>query len=868
MTKSARCNSAFPCRKSCHVFSNCRAVASVAPPPPPPLRWPRLASPAKGKNHRARRNRACDWPMADQEEEGIGAAAAPAVGLALSGSKSSTYVLRWALATYAKDKLAPVAFRLIHVLKPVLVVPTPLGNLIPVDEARPEIVDDYVKRVEREAQQMLDRCKNMCEENKVEAQVMLVNGSDVADTVSNLVAQYQIQILVIGGRPTSRNIFTMISSGKRTSSKICKSVPSFCTVYLVSKDGLSSVYAPGSENDLPSVSGVSDGNGSSSDTEVFTDGTSSISDLNDNSSERGLSGFPSLPRSNLASEYLESCSSAEHHGSFTLYDYLTGAASVYKDNDRRVTSCTGAESSVSSQLQGSDKVPVKEGSLLGLMLADKKDDFSTMQDDFSTEIEKLRLELRHIKGAYKHVQDESVDASHQMVELAARRMEGEAQLREIDSRVDKANEDIQEDMAKRHAAEEVVTLVKDLVRAEAMQKNRLLAQASKDADKKLRLEQLLALQGNSYSRFTWEEIDNATSSFSESRKIGTGSNGTVYKGYLNHLDVAIKVLHSNDSTSTKHFNQELEVLGRIRHPNLLMLLGACPDRGCLVYEYMENGSLADRLQRLNDTLPIAWFHRFRIAWEIVSALVFLHSTKPSPIIHRDLKPENVLLDGNLVSKIGDVGLSTLLPGTLSSRTVYKKTGLAGTLFYLDPEYQRTGQVSVKSDTYSFGMVILELLTARSPIGLPELVERAVEDGELRSILDESAGYWPLKEAYDLAQLGLSCLEMRSKDRPDLRSVVAVELERLKHRAAAEVELEPVQAVPAPPSHFMCPILKRVMQDPCIASDGHSYERNAMEMWLCENDVSPVTKARLPDKTLVPNRSLLSAITSWRSEVGL
>jgi serine/threonine protein kinase len=255
---------------------------------------------------------------------------------------------------------------------------------------------------------------------------------------------------------------------------------------------------------------------------------------------------------------------------------------------------------------------------------------------------------------------------------------------------------------------------------------------------------------------------------------------------------------------------QLEVLSRIRHPHLLMLLGACPDRGCLVYEYMENGSLAERLQRLNGTPPVPWFHRFRIAWEIVSALLFLHSTKPNPIIHRDLKPENVLLDGNLVSKIGDVGLSTLVPlkESLSSRTVYKKTGLAGTLFYLDPEYQRTGQVSVKSDTYSFGMVILQLLTARPPIGLPELVERAVEDGELRDILDESAGNWPLKEAHDLAQLGLSCLEMRSKNRPDLRGMVAVELERLKHIAASASE--PAHAIPGLtglPSHFMCPILK-------------------------------------------------------------
>ncbi|KAK1606910.1 hypothetical protein QYE76_030583 [Lolium multiflorum] len=763
-----------------------------------------------------------------------GADAVPTVGLALSGSTSSANVLRWALAKFANNPAAPAAatFRLIHVLTPVLAVPTqpPVGNYLPIDQVRPEIAEAYVQEVWVKAQKMLAGCKETCDENKVDAQVVLVNGNDVADTISSLVAQHQIQTLVVGA---SRGFFN------RTSSKICKGVPSFCTAYIVSKDGSSSVYAPGSGIDATTGSGVPKGNSSSSDTEVFSEDSSLVSDLNDHSSGRGLSGFPSLPRSNLASGNLQSTASSESHVSFTLYDHLTGRATVYNDNDRI------AESSIASRLRGSGKVPTQDNSLRQLMLSDNKDAVNTVQFDFDTELEKLRLELREIRGAYKL---ESVDASHQVVESAARGMEGEGQLREIQSRVDKENNDTQEEM-----------------------EDRLLVQTSKDADKKPRLEQRSVLQGNSYLTFTWEEIDDATSSFSESRKIGTGSNGTVYRGHLNDLEVAIKVLHSNDKTSTKHFNQELEVLSRIRHPHLLMLLGACPDRGCLVYEYMENGSLADRLQRINDTPPIAWFHRFRIAQEIVSALLFLHSTKPNPIIHRDLKPENVLLDANLVSKIGDVGLSTLVPlkDTLSSLTVYKKTGVAGTLFYLDPEYQRTGQVSVKSDTYSFGMVILQLLTARPPIGLPEVVERAVEDAELSSVLDESAGSWPLKEAYDLANLGLSCLEMRSKSRPDLRSKVAVELERLNNLVAAL--FEPVQAVPElpqPPSHFMCPILKRMMKDPCIAADGHSYERNAMEMYLCDIDVSPVTKARLPNKTLVPNLRLLSEITNWRAQTGI
>ncbi|VAI25748.1 unnamed protein product [Triticum turgidum subsp. durum] len=801
--------------------------------------------------------------MAANEGDGTGAGAAPTVvGLALGGSKSSAYVLQWALANFARDD-APPAFKLIHVLTPVLAVPTPMGGRLPIDEVKSTVLDDYLGKKWIKKQQMLFRCKDTCDENKVEAQVLLVEGNDVADTISSLVSQYQIQILVVGNS-SSMIPFTRMSSVTRTSSKICKSVPSFCTAYVVSKDGLSSVYASESESGSPSGSLVPKGNSGSSETEEFID--SSISDLDD-SSGRGV------PRSNLASENLESISSVE---GFNLYDYITGNESVYANKDRKITPCTGAQSSISSQSQGSDKVPTKESSLLGFMLSDNKGSgkvptkensllglmLSENKDDISAELEKLKLELGHIQGAYKLVQDESVDASHQVNELAARRMEVEAQLSEIQARVDKANDDVQEQMAQRLLAEEAATQVKDLVRAEVMQKNRLLAKASKDADRKARLEKLLVLQGDSYSTFTWEEIDNATASFSESLKIGTGSNGTVYKGHLNHLDVAIKVLHSNDTSSTKHFNQELEVLSRIRHPHLLVLLGACPDKGCLVYEYMENGSLADRLQRRKGTPAIPWVDRFHIAWEIASALVFLHSTKPSPIIHRDLKPENVLLDRNLVSKIGDVGLSTLMPQkeTLSNRTVYKRTGLAGTLFYLDPEYQRSGQVSVKSDTYALGMVILELLTAKSPIGLPELVERAVEDGQITDVLDKSAGDWPVKEAHELAQLGLKCLEMRSKDRPDLKSVVAVDLERLKHGTA-------VPGLAGPPSHFMCPILKKVMQNPCLAADGYSYERDAMEMWLCDQNTSPVTKARLRDKKLVPNLSLMSAIASWMAQGG-
>lgn len=252
---------------------------------------------------------------------------------------------------------------------------------------------------------------------------------------------------------------------------------------------------------------------------------------------------------------------------------------------------------------------------------------------------------------------------------------------------------------------------------------------------------------------------------------------------------------------------QLEILSKIRHPHLLLLLGACPDHGCLVYEYMENGSLEERLLRNNNTPPIPWFERYRIAWEVASALVFLHNSKPEPIIHRDLKPANILLDHNFVSKIGDVGLSMMLSADpSSSSTMYKDTAPVGTLCYIDPEYQRSGLISPKSDVYALGMVILQLLTAKPAIALTHVVETAIEDDNLAGILDPEAGNWPVEETKELARLGVSCAELRRKDRPGLKDQVLPVLENMKDVAnRARISISTVHS--APPNHFICPILK-------------------------------------------------------------
>lgn len=224
----------------------------------------------------------------------------------------------------------------------------------------------------------------------------------------------------------------------------------------------------------------------------------------------------------------------------------------------------------------------------------------------------------------------------------------------------------------------------------------------------------------------------------------------------------------------------MEVLSCIRHPNMVLLLGACPEYGCLVYEYMHNGSLEDRLLRRGNTPTIPWRKRFKIAAEIATALLFLHQAKPEPLVHRDLKPANILLDCNYVSKISDVGLARLVPPSVAdSVTQYHMTSAAGTFCYIDPEYQQTGMLTTKSDIYSLGIMLLQIITARPPMAISHHVSRAIEKGTLEEMLDPTIHDWPVEEALSFAKLAVQCAELRKKDRPDLGRVIVPELNRLR-----------------------------------------------------------------------------------------
>lgn len=222
---------------------------------------------------------------------------------------------------------------------------------------------------------------------------------------------------------------------------------------------------------------------------------------------------------------------------------------------------------------------------------------------------------------------------------------------------------------------------------------------------------------------------------------------------------------------------------------MVLLLGACPEYGCLVYEFMSNGSLEDRLFRRGNTPTLSWQLRFRIAAEIGTALLFLHQTKPEPIVHRDLKPANILLDRNFVSKISDVGLARLVPPSVADNvTQYRLTSTAGTFCYIDPEYQQTGMLGVKSDVYSLGIMLLQIITAKPPMGLTHHVQRAIEKGTFAQMLDPSIDDWPVQEALSFAKIALNCAELRRKDRPDMGKVVLPELNKLRLLAEENMQL--------------------------------------------------------------------------------
>ncbi|KAF7851416.1 hypothetical protein BT93_L3959 [Corymbia citriodora subsp. variegata] len=290
--------------------------------------------------------------------------------------------------------------------------------------------------------------------------------------------------------------------------------------------------------------------------------------------------------------------------------------------------------------------------------------------------------------------------------------------------------------------------------------------------------------------FSAEELEKATDNYHESRIVGQGGYGTVYKGSLpNNMVVAIKKSKLVDQSQIEQFINEVIVLSQINNRNVVKLLGCCLETEVplLVYEFVNNGTLFDHVHNPNKSSKLSWETRLRIASETAGVLSYLHSMASTPIIHRDVKSANILLDTNHTAKVSDFGASRLVPLDQTQLS----TMVQGTLGYLDPEYFLTSQLTEKSDVYSFGVVLAELLTGKKALSFDQPEKErslatyflsSLKNDKLFQIVEEViACEGNNKQVREVANLAKRCLEIKGEERPTMKEV-AMELEGLRAMA--------------------------------------------------------------------------------------
>ncbi|VAI41207.1 unnamed protein product [Triticum turgidum subsp. durum] len=273
----------------------------------------------------------------------------------------------------------------------------------------------------------------------------------------------------------------------------------------------------------------------------------------------------------------------------------------------------------------------------------------------------------------------------------------------------------------------------------------------------------------------------ATNNFAESNKLGEGGFGAVYKGVLSEggQEIAVKRLSQSSTQGIEELKTELALVAKLQHKNLVRLVGVCLEEKekLLVYEYMPNRSLDTILFDSDKSRDLDWGKRLKIVSGVARGLQYLHEDSQPRIIHRDLKASNVLLDSDWNPKISDFGLAKLFGWDQSQAFT---SHIAGTYGYMSPEYAMRGQYSVKSDAYSFGVLVLEIITGRKnssfanseqSIDLSSLVWEHWTRGTVEELLDPSlGGRSPGGHLLKLVNIGLLCVQHNPEDRPTMSMV--------------------------------------------------------------------------------------------------
>jgi len=287
-------------------------------------------------------------------------------------------------------------------------------------------------------------------------------------------------------------------------------------------------------------------------------------------------------------------------------------------------------------------------------------------------------------------------------------------------------------------------------------------------------------RGTGPKKYTYAELAHAANNFKDEHKLGQGGFGGVYRGFLKDTKsyVAIKRVSEDSHQGIKEFASEVTIISKLRHRNLVQLIGWCHQRKklLLVYEYMPNGSLDIHLFKKQSLLK--WGVRYTIAKGLASALLYLHEEWEQCVVHRDIKASNIMLDSEFNAKLGDFGLARFVDHAKGGQT----TALAGTMGYMAPECATTGRASKETDVYSFGIVALEIACGRKPIinaqeneiNIVEWVWGLYGGGRIVEAVDPRLdGDFEEEQIKCMMIVGIWCAHPDPNSRPSIRQVIQV-----------------------------------------------------------------------------------------------
>ncbi|PON82266.1 S-receptor-like serine/threonine-protein kinase [Trema orientale] len=327
--------------------------------------------------------------------------------------------------------------------------------------------------------------------------------------------------------------------------------------------------------------------------------------------------------------------------------------------------------------------------------------------------------------------------------------------------------------------------------------------------------------------FDLPTISNATNSFSEKNKLGEGGFGPVYKGIMEGgQEIAVKRLSKCSGQGVNEFKNEVKLIAKLQHRNLVKLLGYCIDgeEKLLVYEYMPNKSLDSFIFDEKQSKLLEWPKRFQILCGIARGILYLHHDSRLRIIHRDLKASNVLLDKEMNPKISDFGLARSFGGDQIEGSTNRVVGTYG---YMAPEYAFDGQFSIKSDVFSFGILMLEIISGKKSRGFyyekPGLTLighawKLMKEGKAAEMIDMCLrdSYNNMEEVLRCIHIGLLCVQQSPDDRPNMSTVILM------------LSGERVLSQPKPPAYFT---------ETDIKESDHSSSSQFISSSTCDMDIS-------------------------------